>query len=149
MLRPPSAVLQHGRIRRGVESRQQQRLLLAGDGARAAWNRLAFQGPCLALLDDGPFDGGHGHLKAASGFSHGLTVGHRSHQAFFQIGRIGAHAALPASLVPVSAFRKLLYFARKAELFEAVLSIYAPLRPSHPLLDLIDRIPTAVGLAPR
>ncbi len=29
---------------------------------------------------------------AASGFSHGQIVSHRSHQAFFQVGRIGAHA---------------------------------------------------------
>jgi hypothetical protein len=37
----------------------------------------------LALLDHGAFDRGDGDVKAASGFSHGLTVSHRSHQAFF------------------------------------------------------------------
>ena len=37
------------------------------------------------------FDRGHSHSKAASGYSHGQTVSHRSHQAFFQVGRIGTH----------------------------------------------------------
>jgi hypothetical protein len=39
-------------------------------------------------LHHGPFDRGHRHPKAASGFSHGLTVGHRSHQTLFQVNRI-------------------------------------------------------------
>jgi hypothetical protein len=39
-------------------------------------------------LHHGAFDRGHCHPKAASGFSHGQTVSHRSHQALFQIGRI-------------------------------------------------------------
>jgi hypothetical protein len=62
----------------------------------------------LALLDHGAFDRGHGDVEAASGCSHGQTVCHRSYQALFEIGRIGAHARLPADLVPACAFRKLL-----------------------------------------
>jgi site-specific DNA recombinase len=46
-------------------------------------------------LHHGAFHRCDGHLKAASDFSHGQTVCHRSHQAFFQIGRIGTHARLP------------------------------------------------------
>jgi hypothetical protein len=34
-------------------------------------------------LHHGAFDRGHSNMKAASGFSHGLTLSHRSHQAFF------------------------------------------------------------------
>jgi hypothetical protein len=60
------------------------------------------------LLDDGTFDGRHGDVKAASGYSHGLTVGHRSHQAFFQVGRIRSHTGVTAELVPATASRKLL-----------------------------------------
>jgi hypothetical protein len=33
-------------------------------------------------------------MKATGGFSHGQTVSHRSHQALFQIGRIGTHIPL-------------------------------------------------------
>jgi tetratricopeptide (TPR) repeat protein len=45
-------------------------------------------------LDHRPFDGVHRDSKPASGFSHGLTVGHRSHQAFFEVGRIRTHTVL-------------------------------------------------------
>jgi hypothetical protein len=45
-------------------------------------------------LDHGAFDGRYRHIKAASSFSHGQTVSRRSHQAFFQVGRIGTHTAL-------------------------------------------------------
>jgi hypothetical protein len=76
----------------------QNRLLVTSNLARAAGNRLALQRANLTQLHHGPFDRGHGHSKAASGFSpclsHGLTRSHRSHQAFFQVGRIGTHAAL-------------------------------------------------------
>ena len=49
----------------------------------------------LALLYDRPFHGRHGHAKPARGFSHGLTLGHRAHQAFFQVNRIGTHTRFP------------------------------------------------------
>jgi hypothetical protein len=78
-----------------LEPGPQDPFLLAADRARAAGNRLARERSRLALLHDGPFDGGHRHSEAASGFSHGLTVGHRSHQALFEVGRIGTHAGLP------------------------------------------------------
>ena len=58
---------------------------------RTAGNGLALQRAGLALLHHRAFDRGHGDAKAASGFSHGLTLSHRSHQAFFQVGRIGTH----------------------------------------------------------
>ena len=83
LLRPPGAVLQHRRIGGRFQSGAQERVLLATDRAWAPRNRLALQRAGLALLHDRAFDGGHRHSKAARGFSHGLTVGHRSHQAFF------------------------------------------------------------------
>ena len=93
-LRPPGAVLLQRGIRRRLQPRQQGRLLVTADRARPARDGLPREGLRLALLDDGTFDGRHGDVKAASGYSHGLTVGHRSHQAFFQVGRIGTHTGL-------------------------------------------------------
>ena len=83
VLRPPSAVLQHRRIGGRFQPGAQARLLFALNGARAARNGLALQRARLALLHDSAFDGGHRHSKPARGFSQGLTVGHRAHQAFF------------------------------------------------------------------
>jgi hypothetical protein len=88
-------MLQHGRIGFGLQPGQQDRLLLAADLARATRDRLARERPRLALLHHRAFHRRHGYPKAARGFSHGLTVGHRAHQAFFEIGRIGSHACLP------------------------------------------------------
>ena len=92
VLRPPGAVFLQRGIRRRLQPRQQGCLLVTADRARPARDGLAREGPRLALMDDGTFDGRHGDIKAASGYSHGLTVGHRSHQAFFQVGRIGTRA---------------------------------------------------------
>ena len=78
------------------------------NAARAAGNGLALQRARLARLHHGAFDRSHGDAKAASGFSHGLTVSHRSHQAFFQVGRIGTHTVLYAQPMPAFASRKLL-----------------------------------------
>ena len=50
--------------------------------------------PVSQLLYHGAFDRGHRHTKAARGFSHGLTVSHRSHQAFLEVGRIGSHTVM-------------------------------------------------------
>jgi hypothetical protein len=61
----------------------QKRFLFATDRAWTTRNGLALQRAGLALLHHGAFDGGHRHSKPARGFSHGLTVGHRAHQAFF------------------------------------------------------------------
>src|SRR5262249_44828589 len=91
----PGAVLQHGGIGRRVEPRAQERLLLAPDRARAARDGPALERAGLALADHGALDRGHRDVAAASGLSHGLTLGHRSHQAFFEGGRIGTHAAPP------------------------------------------------------
>jgi hypothetical protein len=59
-------------------------------------------------LHHSAFDRIHRDSKAASGFSHGLTVSHRSHQAFFQVGRIGTHAAVTAYLMPAFVSCKML-----------------------------------------
>jgi len=83
LLGPPGAVLLQGGIGGRLQPRAQRRLLLPADRTRPARNGLPLQGAGLPLLDHGPFDRGHGNVKAASGFSHGLTVSHRSHQAFF------------------------------------------------------------------
>src|SRR5262249_5169105 len=88
VLRPPRAVLQHGGVGCGRQPRLQRRLPPGSTAARTARNGLALQRACLALLHDGAFDRRHGHPTAASGFSPGLTVSHRSHQALFPIGRI-------------------------------------------------------------
>ena len=77
VLRPPGTVLQHGGIR------------LAANASWAARNRLARQQARRALLHHGMFDGGHGNVETARGFSLGQTVRHRAHQALFQVGRIG------------------------------------------------------------
>jgi hypothetical protein len=76
-------VLQHGRIGGRFQSGAQNRLLILADAAWAAGNRLTHERAGLALLHHGAFDGRHRHPKAASGFSQGLTLSHRSHQAFF------------------------------------------------------------------
>ncbi len=47
-------------------------------------------------------------VKAASGFSHGLTVSHRSYQSFFQVGRIRTHTWGHCITLPATASRKLL-----------------------------------------
>jgi len=86
LLCPPGAVLQHGGSGGGLQPRPQRGFLLLPDPARTAGNGLALQRARRALLDHGAFDRGHAHAKAARGFSHGLTVGHRAHQAFFQVG---------------------------------------------------------------
>ena len=91
VLRPPSAVLQHRGIGGGLQAGTQDGLGLAADRARATRDRLARERAGRALLHHRPFDRVHRDSKPASGFSHGLTVGHRSHQAFFQVGRIGTH----------------------------------------------------------
>ena len=91
LLGPPGIVLHHRRIWRGLQPRAQQGVLLRSNAAWAAWNRFRLQRARRALLHDRAFHGRHRDSKSASGFSHGLTVGHRSHQAFFQVGRIGAH----------------------------------------------------------
>ena len=91
VLRPPGTVLLDGRIRLCFQPREEDGLLLVGDLTRAARNGLARERARLALLHHSIFDRVHGHLKTASGFSHGQTVSHRSHQAFFEIGRIGTH----------------------------------------------------------
>ena len=106
-------MLQHGGVGGRLQPRPQRRLLLGSDAARAAGNGLALQRARLALLHHGAFDRSHGDVKAASGFSHGLTVSHRSHQAFFQVGRIGTHTwvslhnpCLPLLLASCSRTRK-------------------------------------------
>jgi len=76
-------MLLHSGVGGRVQPRAQCRFLFTSDRTRPARNGLPLQGAGLALLDHGPFDRGDGDSKAASGFSHGLTVGHRSHQAFF------------------------------------------------------------------
>jgi len=91
VLRPPGAVFQHCGVRCRFQPRPQARLLLWPATARAAGNGLARQRARLALLPHGAVDRGHGDVKAASGFSHGQTVSHRSHQSFFQVGRIRTH----------------------------------------------------------
>ncbi len=88
---PPSTVLQHGGIGGRLQPRAQRRLPLGTNPAWTARNGLAFQRAGLARLHHGTFHRGDGDIKAASGFSHGLTRSHRSHQAFFQVDRIGTH----------------------------------------------------------
>jgi hypothetical protein len=83
LLPPPGAVLLQGGIGGRLHPRAQRRLLFPADRTRPAWDGLALQGAGLVLLDHGPFDRGHGHVKAASSFSHGLTLSHCSHQTFF------------------------------------------------------------------
>jgi hypothetical protein len=87
-------VLQHRGIGRRLQPGLQDCLLLAAHRARAARNWPTLKRASLALLHHGAFDRGHRYLKAASGFSHGQTVCHRAHQAFFQIRRIATHALL-------------------------------------------------------
>ncbi len=94
MLRPPGAVLQHRGIRCRFQPRPQHCLQLGSNTARVARNGLALQRARLALLHHGAFDRIYRDVKAASGFSHGLTLSHRSHQALFQVGRIGSHIPL-------------------------------------------------------
>jgi hypothetical protein len=94
VLGPPGAVLEQRGLGGGFHARLQDHLLVAPDPAGTARDRLALQRARLPLLDHRPFDGGDRHSKAASGFSHGLTVGHRSHQAFFEAGRIRTHTDL-------------------------------------------------------
>jgi hypothetical protein len=94
VLGPPRTVLQHRGIGRRFQPGAQDGLLLRPNAARAPGNRLALQRARLALLYHGAFDRGHRHTKAARGFSHGLTVSHRSHQAFLEVGRIGSHTVM-------------------------------------------------------
>ena len=94
VLGPPGAVLEQRGIRGGLQAGLQDRLLVAPDPAGTARDRLALQRARLPFLDHRPFDGRHRDSKPASGFSHGLTVGHRSHQTFFEVGRIGTHTDL-------------------------------------------------------
>jgi hypothetical protein len=94
VLRPPRAVLQHRGVRCRLQPLPQHHLLLESNATRVARNGLTLQRARLALLHDSPFDCGHRHSKAASGFSHGQTLSHRSHQAFFQVGRIRTHISL-------------------------------------------------------
>jgi hypothetical protein len=83
MLRPPGTVLEHRGVGSRLQPLAQDRLPLGSNAARAAGNGLALQRARLTLLHDSAFDCGHGNMKAASGFSHGQTVSHRSHQALF------------------------------------------------------------------
>jgi hypothetical protein len=76
-------VLLQGGIGGRLQPRAQHRLLFPADRTRPACNGLPLQGAGFALVHHGSFDRGHGDVKAASGFSHGQTISHRSHQAFF------------------------------------------------------------------
>ena len=58
--------------------------LVVPNPTRAAGHRFALQRAGLALLDPRAIHRGHDHTKPASGFSHGQTVRHRSHQASFR-----------------------------------------------------------------
>src|SRR5262249_25491879 len=89
LLRPPGTVLQHRGVGSSLQPRPQHRLPLGSTAARVARNGFALERARLPLLHHGAFDRGHGDVVAASGFSPGQTVSHRSHQAFFPIGRIG------------------------------------------------------------
>ncbi|HEV2460689.1 MAG TPA: NB-ARC domain-containing protein, partial [Ktedonobacterales bacterium] len=91
LLGPPGTVLQYCGIGGRLQPCPQRRLLFWANAARTAGNGLARKRARRALLHHGTFDRIHTHSKAASGFSHGLTVGHRSHQSFFQVGRIRTH----------------------------------------------------------
>jgi hypothetical protein len=73
----------------------QRRVVLTPDRAWAPKDGFALQRAGLALLHDRPFHGRHRDSKPARGFSHGLTLGHRAHQAFFEVGRIGTHTRFP------------------------------------------------------
>jgi hypothetical protein len=79
-------VLQHGGSGRRFQAGKQADFLLFADAAWAAGNRFALERAGLTLLDHGALHRGHGTTKAASGFSHGLTLSHRSHQSFFAVG---------------------------------------------------------------
>ena len=76
-------MLEHGGVRSGLQPRQRAR---------------------LTLLHHGPFDRIHSNFKTASGFSHGLTLSHRSHQSFFQVGRIGTHISLSYTIYACHCF---------------------------------------------
>ncbi len=88
-------MFQHRGIGRCCEPGTQRHRLLITDQAWAPRNGLALHPASRTLLHDRAFDGRHRHAKAARGFSHGLTVGHRAHQTFFQVGRIGSHRRFP------------------------------------------------------
>ncbi|GCF10377.1 hypothetical protein KDI_39410 [Dictyobacter arantiisoli] len=62
-------MLQHGAIRFGLQPRQQNHFLLAANASWVARNRLARQQARRALLHHGTFDGGHGNVETARGFS--------------------------------------------------------------------------------
>jgi hypothetical protein len=119
-------VLQHGRVRGRFQPGAQKRILRALDGAWAARNGLTLQGTGFALLHDGAFDGGDGYSKTARGFSHGLTVGHRAHQTFFQIGRIGTHGGIPRIIHACLIFSQIALeqYAREAGVPEEHLPIF-------------------------
>ena len=97
LLLPPRPVFQHGGIGRRLASRLPLDFLLLAHAARAAGNRLALQRARLTLWDHRTFPRGHRDPKAASGFSQGLTLSHSSHQAFFEVGRIGTQTDLPST----------------------------------------------------
>jgi len=94
LLRPPGAVLQHRGVRSGLQPRAQRRLLPGSNAPWIAGNGLALQRARLALVPHRAFDCIHADAKAARGFSHGLTLSHRSHQAFLEVGRIGSHTVM-------------------------------------------------------
>jgi hypothetical protein len=103
----------------------QRRVVLTPDRAWAPKDGFALQRAGLALLHDRPFHGRHRDSKPARGFSHGLTLGHRAHQAFFEVGRIGTHTRFPrinracfrfpqVALMPDTAQERLIHTATAA-----------------------------------
>ena len=107
VLGPPGAVLQY----RGHPAPLPAARRIASCSPRIARGRpgIGLRARArLTLLHDGALHRGHRHPTAASGCSQGLTVRHRSHQAFFQVGRIGTHAPLPSTFHACLCFRKVL-----------------------------------------
>jgi hypothetical protein len=91
VLGPPSTVLQYRGVGGCLQSRPQRHLLLRANAPWIAGNGLALQRARLTRLHHGTFHRIHADIKTASGFSHGLTVSHRSYQALFQVGRTRTH----------------------------------------------------------
>jgi hypothetical protein len=91
VLRPPGALLQHGRIRLRCQPCPQDGLLPWANPPRAAGDRLGRQRPGLLLPHHVPLDRRHTHPKTPGGFSHGPTLGHHPDHALAQVVRIGSH----------------------------------------------------------
>jgi hypothetical protein len=85
VLHPPGAVFQHGGVRLRLQPRQEDRVLLAADLARAAGNGLALHRAGLLLPGDVAPHRGHTHAKAPGGFSQGPTFRHHPDDALTQV----------------------------------------------------------------